>query len=107
MHHPRAIYVGHVSVRLPFPPGVEYDYMEDPPEGTVPMKWDKSYKVTNEDLRNAELVLKDEVIGAETVAVAKDGRLGLVDKYGKVRLSTVSNGSYTAIGLGSMPCLCS
>eukprot|EP00878_Enallax_costatus_P020231 GHUV01021380.1.p1 GENE.GHUV01021380.1~~GHUV01021380.1.p1 ORF type:complete len:200 (+),score=43.14 GHUV01021380.1:139-738(+) len=79
---------GQIAVRLPFPPGVEYDYMEEPPEGSLPLKWDKSFKVTNEDLKHAELVLKDDIIGPETVAVAPDGRLGLVDKYGKIFIAT-------------------
>lgn len=64
--------------------------MEEPPEGSLPLKWNKTYKVVNQDLRSVETVLKDEIIGAETVAVAPDGRLGLVDKDGKVGIGVAA-----------------
>lgn len=81
-----AVELGQIPVRLPFPPGVEYDYMEEPPEGSLPLKWNTTYKVTNEDLKHAEILLKDDLVGVETVAVGPDGKLGLVDKYGKIFL---------------------
>jgi hypothetical protein len=54
---------GQVTVRLPFPPGVEYDYMAEPPADSLPLKWDKGFKVDNNDLTKAYMVLKDQIIG--------------------------------------------
>lgn len=51
----------------------------------MPPKWDKTYKMDNDHLMKAKMVLKDQIVGVETVAVAPDGQLGLVDKFGKVR----------------------
>lgn len=63
--------------------------MEEPPAGSLPIQWNKTFKVTNDDLKHAEIVLKDDIVGCETVAVASDGRLGLVAKDGKVRRATI------------------
>lgn len=75
---------GRVSIRLPFPPGVEYDYMQDPPKGSLPPKFNSSFVVDNNLLQQAEYILADKVTGVETVAVGMDGSLGLVDRLGKV-----------------------
>lgn len=72
-------------MRLPFPPGVEYDYMQTPPAGSLPIHFNESFTVDNNALKSAHHVLADRVRGVETVAVAPDGRLGIVDKIGKVR----------------------
>jgi hypothetical protein len=82
---PTLMYAGRVSVRLPFPPGVEYDYMQDPPAGSLPPRWTSGFVPGNEVLKSARTILSDVVVGVETVAVAPDGRLGLVDKFGQVR----------------------
>jgi hypothetical protein len=50
-------------VRLPFPPGVEYDYMADPPADTLPLKWDKGFQVENDALTKAQMVLTDKIVG--------------------------------------------
>lgn len=75
---------GKVDIRLPFPPGVEYDYMAEPPSGSVPIRFNESFVVENDILKQAEYILSDKVVGVETVAVAPDGSLGIVDKFGKV-----------------------
>jgi hypothetical protein len=77
-------HAGKVSIRLPFPPGVEYDYMQDPPPGTLPIKFDDKFVVDNAALKQAEYILADRLTGVETVAVAPDGSLGIVDKIGRV-----------------------
>lgn len=51
-------------MRLPFPPGVEYDYMAEPPAEGLPLKWDKGFKVENDVLTKAKFVLADEIVGA-------------------------------------------
>ncbi|WIA21898.1 hypothetical protein OEZ85_004268 [Tetradesmus obliquus] len=83
-----AVEFGQVTVRLPFPPGVEYDYMAEPPAEGLPLKWDKGFKVENDVLTKAKFVLADEIVGVETVAVAPDGKLGLVDRFGKIFIAT-------------------
>eukprot|EP00882_Tetradesmus_deserticola_P006802 GHRQ01007162.1.p1 GENE.GHRQ01007162.1~~GHRQ01007162.1.p1 ORF type:complete len:400 (+),score=115.27 GHRQ01007162.1:158-1357(+) len=83
-----AVEFGQVTVRLPFPPGVEYDYMAEPPAGSLPLKWDKDFKIDNDALTKAQMVLTDRIVGVETVAVAPDGRLGLVDRFGKIFIAT-------------------
>eukprot|EP00879_Flechtneria_rotunda_P017206 GHRR01018025.1.p1 GENE.GHRR01018025.1~~GHRR01018025.1.p1 ORF type:complete len:385 (+),score=107.69 GHRR01018025.1:394-1548(+) len=75
---------GHMPIRLPFPPGVEYDYMAEPPAHSMPPEWNPNFKIENDALTKAAFILKDKVTGVETVAVAPDGRLGLVDKWGKI-----------------------
>jgi hypothetical protein len=50
-------------VRLPFPPGVEYDYMAEPPADSLPLNWDKGFKVENDALTKAHMVLTDEIVG--------------------------------------------
>ncbi|KAF8057272.1 OXSR1 [Scenedesmus sp. PABB004] len=83
-----AVELGQVPVRLPFPPGVEYDYMAEPPPGSLPVRWDAGFKPGNEALAAARVVLADRIVGVETVAVAPDGRLGLVDKWGQIFIAT-------------------
>lgn len=78
---------GKVSIRLPFPPGVEYDYMAEPPPGSLPVSFNSSFEVTDTTLTHAEYILSDKLTGVETVAVARDGRLGIVDKFGRVRVT--------------------
>jgi hypothetical protein len=58
--------------------------MQDPPPGTLPIKFNDSFVVDNAVLKQAEYILADRVTGVETVAVAPDGSLGIVDKFGKV-----------------------
>jgi hypothetical protein len=83
-NHPFIYTAGKVSIRLPFPPGVEYDYMAEPPKGSLPPKFNSSFVISDTSLTTAHYILAGSVRGVETVAVAPDGRLGIVDKIGKV-----------------------
>jgi hypothetical protein len=75
---------GDITVRLPFPPGVEYDYMQTPPPGQLPPSWSSFNFNHSKALQQAKYLFKDTIRGVETVAVREDGVLGLVDAYGKV-----------------------
>lgn len=59
--------------------------MVEPPPGSVPVTFNSSFEVTDTTLTQAEYILSDKLTGVETVAVARDGRLGIVDKFGRVR----------------------
>lgn len=83
-----AVELGQVTVRLPFPPGVEYDYMAEPPPGSLPLTYNASFASADERLAAADVLLPGAIAGVETVAVARDGRLGLVDKFGRVYIAT-------------------
>lgn len=79
-----------MPVRLPFPPGVEYDYMAEPPPGTLPLTWDAGFRVEDDSLpNNTKYILQDQIAGVETVALGPEGWLGLVDKHGQVRCCSV------------------
>jgi len=58
--------------------------MAEPPAGSVPFSFDSKFVVDNEALTKAEYILTDKIAGVETVAIAPDGQLGLVDKLGRV-----------------------
>lgn len=58
--------------------------MAEPPAGSVPFSFDSKFVVDNEALTKAEYILTDKISGVETVAIAPDGQLGLVDKLGRV-----------------------
>lgn len=66
--------------------------MAEPPAGSLPISFNSSFPVDNSLLQKAEYILTDKVTGVETVAVSPDGRLGLVDRFGKV--NELSKGDY-------------
>jgi hypothetical protein len=37
--------------------------MADPPADTLPLKWDKGFKVENDALTKAQMVLTDKIVG--------------------------------------------
>lgn len=91
-----AVELGKVDIRLPFPPGVEYDYMAEPPTGSFPIKFNSSFVVDDTSLQQAQYILADRVTGVETVAVAPDGSLGIVDKFGRIYIAPPDGkGGYT------------
>lgn len=87
-----AVELGQVPVRLPFPPGVEYDYMAEPPPGTLPLTWDTGFRVEDDSLpNNTKYILQDQIAGVETVALGPEGWLGLVDKHGQIFMAEPDN----------------
>jgi hypothetical protein len=58
--------------------------MAEPPPGSLPVSFNSSFEVADISLTQAEYILLDKLTGVETVAVAPDGRLGIVDKFGRV-----------------------
>lgn len=64
--------------------------MAEPPPGSFPIGFNESFVVDDTSLQQAQYILADRVTGAETVAVAPDGSLGIVDKFGRVCLCCFS-----------------
>lgn len=48
------------------------------------MTFNSNFTVTDTTLTHAQYVLADKITGVETVAVSRDGKLGIVDKIGRV-----------------------
>jgi hypothetical protein len=40
--------------------------MADPPADTLPLKWDKGFKIENDALTKAQMVLTDKIVGKLT-----------------------------------------
>jgi hypothetical protein len=63
-----------------------------PPPGLLPITYDHGFAPNSTDLKAAKLLFsgdesgKGAIVGVETVAVAPNGSLGLVDRLGQVRV---------------------
>jgi hypothetical protein len=96
---------GNITIRLPFPPGVEYDYMQTPPPGSLPPKCGTINFNHSTALQQATYLFPDTIRGVETVAVREDGVLGLVDAYGKVGVNALPRLAHQLLLLSCTSCI--
>ncbi|KAI8477110.1 MAG: strictosidine synthase [Monoraphidium minutum] len=93
------IELGLVPISLPVPPARRGEMMQAPPPGLVPVVYDDAFDPNSTDLRAAarHFAGDDRIAGVETVAVAPNGTLALINKFGEVFLADPQGaGAYSA-----------